>query len=77
MRAVSVLWTSALRPRLRRRLALLVCNKCRRPARLKKTLPLALILNRLTTDFFVFCIENQLSCLLVVTIFGAFTNPVD
>src|SRR5580658_7506229 len=40
-------------PRLRRRLGFLDCNKCRLPARVRMTLPVAVILNRLATAFFV------------------------
>jgi hypothetical protein len=53
MRYSSVECTRVVPRRARRRLALLVCNKCRLPALDRKTLPLAVILNRLATDFFV------------------------
>src|SRR5580658_11297379 len=53
MRYASVGSTTVAVPRLRRRLGVLVCNKCRLPARMRRTLPPAVILNRLATAFFV------------------------
>jgi hypothetical protein len=53
MRYSSVLWTVVVPRRLRRRFGLLVCARWRLPALERMTLPLAVILNRLATDFFV------------------------
>src|ERR1700759_5096690 len=53
MRYSSVLSTVVVPRRLRRRLAFLVCAKWRLPALERRTFPLAVILNRLATDFFV------------------------
>ena len=53
MRYSSVEWTVVVPRRLRRRLGLLVWHKCRRPALERMTFPLAVILNRLATDFLV------------------------
>ena len=53
MRYVSVGSICVAEPSLRRRLAFLWANKWRRPARERMTLPLAVILNRFATDFFV------------------------
>src|SRR3982751_2574795 len=53
MRYSSVLWTRVVPVSERRRLAFLVCNKCRLPARERKTFPLAVILKRFATDFLV------------------------
>ena len=53
MRYASVESTTAALPNRRKRLAFFVCAKCRRPACERKTLPVAVILNRLATDFLV------------------------
>src|SRR5260370_32456768 len=53
MRYSSVECTAVLPRRLRRRLGPLVGIKGRRPELLRKTLPPAVILNRLAADFFV------------------------
>src|SRR5262245_43112012 len=53
MRYASVSSTTTDLPRLRRRLGFLVWSKCLRPARERKTLPVAVILKRLATDFLV------------------------
>ena len=53
MRYSSVLWTAVVPRKPRRRFGLLVWQRCRRPALLRMTLPLAVILNRLAADFFV------------------------
>jgi len=53
MRWTSVEWTSLLSRRLRRRFGLLPESKWRLPTRCVMTLPVAVILNRLRTDFFV------------------------
>ena len=53
MRYTSVSWTRCAPRKLRRRFGLLVWQRWRRPARPRKTLPRAVILNRLATDFFV------------------------
>src|SRR5258706_15380113 len=53
MRYSSVGWTPVVPLRERRRLEFLVCNKCRLPARERKTFPLAVILKRFATDFLV------------------------
>ena len=53
MRYSSVEWTEVLPRRLRRRLGGLLWHRWRRPALERKTLPLAVILNRLAADFFV------------------------
>lgn len=45
--------TTAALPLLRFSLELLHCNKWRRPALERITFPVAVILNRLATDFFV------------------------
>src|SRR6516162_6871371 len=46
--------STAVNPRKdRRRLGFFVCARWRRPALERRTLPLAVILNRLATDFFV------------------------
>src|SRR6185295_7974431 len=54
MRYVSVLSTSLEVPSERRRLGPLPASKWRFPARDRMTLPVAVILKRLATDFFVF-----------------------
>src|ERR1035437_744053 len=53
MRYMSVECTVVVPRRLRRRLALLVWHKCRRPALERMTFPLAVILNRLAAAFLV------------------------
>ena len=53
IRAVSVLWTWADFAMCRLRLALLDESKCRRDACWRRTLPLAVILNRFETAFLV------------------------
>src|SRR5688572_32262979 len=53
MRYSSVESTTTVPPMERRRFGLLPCSKCRRPARARSTLPLAVILNRFATDFLV------------------------
>jgi len=53
MRYSSVEWTAVRPRRARRRLALLPWHRWRRPALLRMTLPVPVILNRLATDFFV------------------------
>ena len=53
MRYSSVECTSVVPVRARRRLRFFVCIKCRLPALERNTLPLAVILNRLATDFLV------------------------
>src|SRR5215469_7926795 len=53
MRYSSVASTAVLPRKPRRRLGFLVCIKCRRPALRRSTFPLAVILNRFATDFFV------------------------
>src|SRR5882724_5567303 len=53
MRYTSVGCTVVVPRRLRRRLGLLWCAKWRLPALERRTFPLAVILNRLATDFFV------------------------
>src|SRR6185312_15911127 len=53
MRYSSVLSTVVVPRRLQRRLAFLDWAKWRLPALERRTLPLAVILNRLATDFFV------------------------
>src|SRR5947208_12105168 len=53
IRYSSVLCTSPVPRRLRRRLGFLVCKRCRLPARERRTFPLAVILKRFATDFFV------------------------
>ena len=53
MRYLSVGSTSTDLPSERRRLEFLVARRWRRPARERMTLPLAVILNRLATDFLV------------------------
>src|SRR5690349_2534513 len=53
MRYSSVGSRATLPRKPRRRLGFLVCIKCRRPALLRRTLPPAVILNRLAADFFV------------------------
>ena len=53
MRYSSVVWTSFEPRRLRRRFALLPWQRWRRPALERKTLPVAVTLKRLDTDFFV------------------------
>src|SRR6185503_9674420 len=53
MRYSSVEWTVVVPRRERRRPGPLVCSKWRLPACARKTLPLAVILKRFATDFFV------------------------
>src|SRR5579862_2282970 len=53
MRYSSVASTRVNPRKERRRLGFLVCARWRRPALERRTLPLAVILNRLATDFFV------------------------
>src|ERR1017187_6674154 len=53
MRYMSVECTVVVPRRLRRRLALLVWDKCRRPALERMIFPLAVILNRLAAAFLV------------------------
>src|ERR1035441_7162480 len=53
MRYISVECTVVVPRRLRRRLALLVWHKCRRPALERMIFPLAVILNRLAAAFLV------------------------
>ena len=53
MRYVSVEWTAVEPRKLRRRFGLLPWQRWRRPALLRMTLPVPVILNRLATDFFV------------------------
>src|SRR5215469_13751401 len=53
IRYKSVGWTPAALPRRRSRLAFLLWARCRRPARKRNALPVAVILNRLATAFFV------------------------
>src|SRR5687768_10501712 len=53
MRYVSVASTRLEVPSERRRFGLLPVSKWRRPARERMTLPVAVILKRLATDFFV------------------------
>src|SRR5688572_25072692 len=53
MRYSSVPSTTTVPPRPRRRLGFLPCSRWRFPARERNTLPLAVILNRLATDFLV------------------------
>lgn len=53
MRYSSVWCTVVVPVRARRRFGFFVCSKCRLPARGRNTLPVAVILKRLATDFFV------------------------
>lgn len=53
MRYASVSSTTLAVPRERRRLGDLLESRCRLPARDRRTLPVAVILKRLATDFFV------------------------
>src|SRR6266853_1930794 len=53
MRYTSVGCTLVVPLNARRRLGFLVCSKWRLPARERRTLPLAVILNRLAADFLV------------------------
>src|SRR5215469_4247127 len=53
IRYKSVGWTPAALPRRRSRLAFFVWARWRRPARERNALPVAVILNRLATAFFV------------------------
>src|SRR5437660_10023775 len=53
MRYSAVGWTAVAPPRPRRRLGLFPCSRCRLPARERRILPRAVMLNRLAADFLV------------------------